>query len=199
MTKFPGSDVSYGTMDFTVERYHSMIEAGLLGPEDKVELLYGKIIPMNPIGRFHAACVQGFCETYYPMLIGKYTLRSQDPITILPLSEPEADFVVAVFDEFRYAAGHPSPRQVVLLVEVSDSTLDKDREYKLPLYAMNGIVEYWIVNLVDRQFEVYTQPREEGTYAEKAIYSDGQTFEHSILGLVDTAQLLPRIRTIGQN
>ena len=199
MTKIPGLDISYGTMGFTVESYHSMIEAGLLGPADKVELLYGKITPTSPIGRFHSACVQGFSETYYPTLVGKYSLRSQDPITILPLSEPEPDFVVAIYDAFRYADGHPTPEQVLLLVEVSDATLDKDRKYKLPLYATNGIVEYWIVNLVDRQFEVYTGPRQDGTYPKREVYIDGQTFSHPILGEVDTAQLLPRIGTIARD
>ena len=178
-------------MEFSVERYHSMIKSKVLGPSDRVELLRGKIVPMSPVGRLHAACVLGFSEILYPKFLGIYTLRSQDPVTILPLSEPEPDFVVARYDPHRYAGGHPQPADIHLIVEVSDSTLEKDRNYKLGIYAESKIAEYWIVNLVDRQFEVYTNANASGTYTDRTIYQEGSSFEHPLLGTIVIGEFLP--------
>lgn len=180
-------------MRWTLERYHELIEAGHLGPEDRVELLYGQLIPMSPTGRFHAATVSKISKFFFSSFSDAYTCRGQDPVAMLPDSEPEPDFVVARFDEDDYAAGHPTGQDVILLIEVSDSSLEKDRSYKLPLYAASGIREYWIVNLVERQFEVYTVPSEEGEYSQVAVYGDGAQFEHPVFGRIDTAALMARV------
>ena len=119
---------------------------------------------------------------------------------MLPNSEPEPDYVIARYDAEQYAAGHPTGADIILLIEVSDSSLDKDRNYKLPLYAASGIPEYWIVNLAERQFEVYTAPSDEGEYGQTKIYGDGQQFEHPRFGTIDTAGLMARIvarRSVG--
>jgi Uma2 family endonuclease len=193
MTKLAASGVIYRSMAFTVERYHAMIDAGVLGPEDKVELLHGQIVPMSPVGRLHAACVSRLSTYFIRQFSDQYTCRTQDPITILPESEPEPDFVVTKYDEDSYAAGHPAPSDIELLIEVSDSTLDKDRTYKLPLYAANLVREYWIVNLVERQFEVYTKPDGVSMYRDTNIYLEGRKFTHPVFGPIDTSRLFPPV------
>ncbi|WP_420460312.1 Uma2 family endonuclease [Neolewinella sp.] len=196
MTKIDRSSIVYESMDFSVHRYHAMIQAGVLSADDKVELLDGKIVPMSPVGRLHAACVLGLSEIFSARFLGKYTLKSQDPITIVPLSEPEPDYIIARYDVDRYTAGHPQPEDIHLLIEVSDSTLDKDRNYKLRLYAASSIPEYWIINLVDRQFEVYTQPDGVSSYLDQLIYREGERFQHNLLGEIDTVEFLPRIKIL---
>ena len=178
-------------MDFTVERYHAMIATGVIGPDDRVELLKGKIVPMSPVGRMHAACVLAFQEILYGRHLGKLTIRTQDPITILPLSEPEPDVVIARYDPERYAGGHPAPEDIHLVIEVSDSTLEKDRDYKFHIYAAAQIPEYWIVNLVERQFEVFTLPHPHLGYSGREMYAEGDFFEHPLLGRIDVTDFLP--------
>ncbi|PPK86474.1 Uma2 family endonuclease [Neolewinella xylanilytica] len=191
MTTFGNSTVTYESMDFTVERYHAMVRSAVIGPEDRVELLRGKIVPMSPVGRLHAACVLGFQEILYARHLGQLTIRTQDPITILPLSEPEPDVVVARYDAQRYASGHPTPEDIHLVVEISDSTLEKDRSYKFGIYADGQIPEYWIVNLVERQFEVYTVPIPGSGYTKKAVYLEGELFTHALLGEIRLSDFFP--------
>ena len=191
MTTFGQSGVTYDSMDFTVQRYHAMIASGVIGPDDRVELLQGKIVPMSPVGRMHAACVLTFQEILYGRHLGKLTIRTQDPITILPLSEPEPDVVIARYDPDRYAGGHPAPEDIHLVIEVSDSTLEKDRDYKFHIYAAGQIAEYWIVNLVERQFEVYTFPDADKGYSRKDVYVEGDSFDHSLLGRIEVTDFLP--------
>ena len=193
MTTISRSNVSYESMDFTVDRYHAMIDSGVLGPDDRVELLHGKIVPMSPVGRLHAACVLAFQEHFYERHLGQFTIRTQDPITLSPLSEPQPDVVVARYDPGRYVQGHPSPKDIHLVIEVSDRTLEKDQTLKLEIYARAGIAEYWIVNLVERQFLVYTHPTEDGDYLEREVYEEGQRFEHELLGTIDITSYLPRL------
>lgn len=160
---------------------------------DRIELLYGQIIPMSPVGRFHAACVSRV-QTYFIASFPKeFTFRTKDPITILPKSEPEPDFIIANYDPNFYIEGHPKPSDVVLLIEVSDSTLDKDRTYKLPLYAAEGIKEYWIINLAERQIEIYTLPNEEGEYENCTICIESETIDHPQFGQINTLAFLPSL------
>ena len=196
MTKLIEPSFFHEAFQINVDQYHAMIDAGTLGPADKVELLYGKILPMSPVGRFHAASVARISKLFFRNFSDRYSCRAQDPISILPVSEPEPDFVVAKFDEEDYVDGHPTPRDILLLIEVSDSTLDKDRKYKLPLYASSGIQEYWIVNLVDRQIELYSKPSEVGTYGTKTIIEEGKVWSSPTWGDLDTSIFLPRITPV---
>ena len=199
MTKVDRSSIVYESMDFSVDRYHAMIQTGVLGPDDKVELLNGKIVPMSPVGRLHAACVLGLSEIFSARFLGTYTLKSRHPITILPQSEPEPDYIIARYDTDRYVAGHPQPEDIHVLIEVSDATLDKDRNYKLRLYAASSVAEYWIINLVDRQFEIHTQPDGISSYRDRVVYREGEVFSHSLLGEIDTVEFLPRIKILGRD
>jgi|AntRauTorckE5430_2_1112549.scaffolds.fasta_scaffold00105_5 Uma2 family endonuclease len=193
MTKRIEPRFFFNTIDWTLEQYHSMVAAGVLTENDRVELLYGKIVPMSPVGRYHAACVSNIQEFFILSFGKKFTWRTQDPVAMLDNSEPEPDFIIAVRDENNYAEGHPTRDDILVLMEVSDSTLDKDREHKLPIYAEGGVKEYWIINLVERQFEIYTVPNQGGTYGEQAIHQEGSTFEHKLLGTIEVSELLPGI------
>ncbi|MEO0732347.1 MAG: Uma2 family endonuclease [Bacteroidota bacterium] len=147
-------ELIYPVHRFSVEDYHKMIDIGILGDEDRVELLDGKIIEMSPIGPFHAACVSKLAKFFFRHIANDYSCRQEQPITITVGSEPEPDFIVATYRKDEYATGHPHPQDIHLLIEVADKTLERDRTAKAIIYARAGIPEYWIVNLIDRQLEI---------------------------------------------
>ena len=118
---------------------------------------------------------------------GKSATRSvQNPVRLAD-SEPEPDFALLVRRDDFYAAGKPGPADVYLVVEVADTSLDYDREVKGPLYAENGIAEYWIINLVDRCLEVYRQPQADGTYSDVRTLRPGDSISLSLLPAVSVA------------
>jgi Uma2 family endonuclease len=143
---------------FSVEQYHRMIEAGILGPDDRVELLDGYVVEMNPILAPHAYSVERTRKALERLVPGGWIVRPQQPIS-LSSSEPAPDVAVVRGRDEDFAARHPRPEEIPLLVEVADTTLRRDRELKLPLYAAAAIYEYWILNLQERQLEVYRQPQ----------------------------------------
>lgn len=179
------------TLDWTVERYHAMIETGIFGKEDRFELLYGKIVLMSPIGRFHAASVSKLAAMFIRRLADAYSCRQEQPITMTEQSSsPEPDYVVANYRDDAYASGHPTAVDIHLIVEVSDHTLAKDQTVKYQLYAEAGIPEYWIISLIERQIEIYTQPKDV-VYQNTEIYREGEQLEHELLGAVEVDALLP--------
>ena len=155
---------------FTVEEYHQLAEVGILKPDDRVELINGDIIAMSPIKSSHAGMVTGMLEILIIKLYKKATVICQSPITIANHSEPEPDIVIAHYNRDSYRLQHPTPEDIYVVIEVSDTTLEKDREVKHPLYAKAGIPEYWIINLNDRQIEIHRQPKN-GEYHFKQIIS----------------------------
>jgi len=163
---------------FTVKEYYKMAEVGILKPSAKVELLNGEIIQMSPINNFHANIVDDIQDLLSYDLLGKYKIRVQGPIRINRHSEPEPDIYVSIKPEKKNNKDnpHPTAKDVLLLIEVSDSTLQKDRKIKLPIYAEAGIPEYWIVNLVDEQIEVFRNPKGD-KYSSKKIYKKGKTIK----------------------
>jgi|APTNR8051073442_1049403.scaffolds.fasta_scaffold01067_13 Uma2 family endonuclease len=153
---------------FTVQDYYKMAEAGILKPEDRVELINGEIIKMSPIKSQHAGHVTRL-NTLLSKLIGDYAIVSiQNPVRIDNFSEPEPDIALLKPVSHFYIESHPGPKDVFLLIEVADSTLRYDQKVKLKLYAQAGIPEVWIVNLQARCVEVYRQP-ESGSYLEREI------------------------------
>lgn len=148
---------------FTVEDYYKMADAGIIRPEDRVELIKGEIIKMSPIRSRHAAAVDILTELLISQLRKQYAVRVQNPIRLENQTEPEPDLLIAKFRKDRYRSRHPRPDDVYLIIEVADSSLEYDREVKAALYAEAGIPEYWIVNLEDEQLEIYRQP-EAGKY-----------------------------------
>jgi Uma2 family endonuclease len=135
-----------------------MIESGVLTENDRVQLIDGWIIEMPPIGPMHGASTILTDRVIERVLPPGWHLRAQLPIT-LDNGEPEPDIVVARRDVRDYLKHHPGPKDIALVVEVADSTLQFDRNEKATLYASAQIVEYWILNLIDRQLEVHREPR----------------------------------------
>lgn len=132
---------------FTVEEFERMGEVGLFGPDERVELLEGEIVAMSPIGPKHASAVDVIAEEFVLRLARRAAVRVQNPVRLLPLSEPQPDIVIARRRRDAYRSGHPTAEDVLLMIEVADSSLWADRSVKLPIYARKGIVEVWIVDL----------------------------------------------------
>lgn len=149
-----------------------MIDSGILTENDPVELIRGEIVEKMPIGDQHAACVKRLNQQFLEAFGRRVTLGVQDPIRLAD-SEPEPDLSVLQRREDFYSSRTPTAADVLLVVEVADTTLNYDRDIKLPLYAENDIVEYWIVNLLDRCLEVYRQPQPDGTYRDAQTLSAG--------------------------
>jgi Uma2 family endonuclease len=151
----PGSPSFYR---LSVEQYHRMIEAGVLTEDDKVELLEGWLVNKMPINPPHNSTITRIARHLIPLLPEEWILQVQGAVTLRD-SEPEPDFAVLRGPESRYSRRKPQPRDVALMIEVSESSLLLDRGQKGPLYAQARIPEYWIVNLIENRLEVYTEPR----------------------------------------
>jgi Uma2 family endonuclease len=143
---------------FTLLDYHRLIELGFLTENDRVELIRGELMQMVAKGTPHTVCNTSLVYEVTMLLQRRAIVRGQEPIILPPDSEPEPDLVIARNRADRYLSNHPSPADILLVVEVSDSTLKYDQEAKLSLYAESGIADYWIFNLVANCLEVYTQP-----------------------------------------
>jgi len=135
-----------------------------------MELIEGEILHMAPIGFNHAGHIARLIHALTPLLHGQATVNAQNPVQLGDLSEPEPDFVLLRPETSFYTTRHPNAADVLLLIEVSDSTLRFDRTQKLRLYATHNIPEYWIVNLIDNCLEVYRQPLD-GDYLDKSVLS----------------------------
>ena len=180
------------TRRFTVSEYHRMAEAGILGEDDRVELLHGQIYVMSPIGSQHAACVRRLTRLFILAAREQAGVSVQNPILLAPDSEPEPDVALLTPRDDAYAARHPRPDEVMLIVEVSGSSLEFDQTTKLPLYAQAGIPEVWIVALDEDQIHAHRQP-EEGTYAEHETCERGNMLTVQALpdvGLFDADDVL---------
>ena len=159
---------------FTVAEYYAMAEAGVLAPDERVELLDGEIIVMPPIGDWHASRVKRLNNSMLPPLEGRAIVSVQDPTRLDDASEPEPDIMLLRWRDDFYEGGHPGPADVLLLIEVSDTTVDYDRGAKLSAYAAAGIPEVWIVNRPDRRIESYSDPTGDA-YATVRYYEPGES------------------------
>ena len=175
---------------FTVAEYYAMADAGILMEKDRVELLDGEIVVMAPIGNRHQSSVDGHGEMFTLRLQGRANVRIQGLVRLDDDNEPEPDVTLLRRREDYYATGHPGPDDVLLLIEVADSTLEFDRNVKLRLYARAGIPEVWISNLRDRRVESYTDPTEDG-YATVRNFEVGSSV--SPLNFPDIALEVERI------
>ena len=146
---------------FTVDEYYRMAEAGVFPEEENVELLDGHLYVMSPIGSEHAACVDRLNRVFVRGVGENAIVRVQSPIVLTPTSEPEPDVTLLKPRTGDYADRHPRPEEVLLVVEVADTSLDFDQETKLPLYARAEIPEYWVVALRDKQVHVFRAPEGE--------------------------------------
>ncbi len=147
--------------------YDRLVDLGMF-EDERIELLDGVLVPMSPIGPPHASAVQKLDELLILALHGRAAVRPQNPFAAGDLSEPEPDLVVAPSSD--YDTAHPD--EAHLVIEVSESSLAKDRGIKRRIYADRGVPEYWIVNLVNRRIEVYTEPAP-GAYGRVAHFERG--------------------------
>ncbi len=147
------------TKRFTVDEYEQMVEAGILDSDSRVELLDGEIVEMAPIGSRHASVVNRSNYLLSSRLVGADVLISPgNPLRLPPRSEPEPDLMLVRFRTDFYASGHPTARDALLLIEVSDSSIGKDRLVKVPIYARQGVSEVWVVDIQGDRVIVHTQP-----------------------------------------
>ena len=158
----------------SVKEYHKMGEVGILAPDDRLELINGEIIKMSPLNSKHTSHVKRITALFYRLLDGQVTISIQDPVELNDYSEPEPDIAVLKFREDFYAEKHPLPVDVILLVEVADSTVVTDKKVKMPLYAKSGIPELWIVNLQENVIEVY-KDNEGGVFKTQKSFKKGDT------------------------
>lgn len=160
---------------FTVAEYERMTTAGILGEDDRVELINGEIVTMTPVGSRHASAVKRLLHAFLPLqAAGTVLLSIQDPIHISAHSEPQPDLALLRPRPDFYATAHPKPSDVLLIVKVAETSAEFDRTVKLPLYAKGGIPEVWLVNVAGDQIEVFRDPRPDG-YQTYQVVSKGHT------------------------
>ncbi len=147
---------------FTVEHYHKMTESGILNKYDRVELIRGEIVEMAAIGTKHAGCVRCLCSLLSIKLRERALVDSQNPVKLNNNSEPQPDVVLLQPREDFYSLAHPQPKDIFLIIEVADSTVKYDREVKVPLYAEEGVVEVWLIDINEEWVEVFREPAKDG-------------------------------------
>jgi Uma2 family endonuclease len=158
---------------FSLAEYHRLIELGFFQENERIELIRGQIIQIVSKGTPHSVCNTLLFGELFTLLQGQATVRNQEPIILGSDSEPEPDLAIVRDRSDRYLDSHPDITDILLVIEVSDSTLKYDRETKLSLYAESGIGNYWLFNLVANCLEAYSQPYQiQGNfeYATRQIY-----------------------------
>jgi Uma2 family endonuclease len=195
--KIPLRATMAGFRRFTVAEYHKLIELGILTENDHLELLDGYLVEKMPHDPIHDGTIQLVEDAIRALLPAGWCLRVQSALT-LSKSEPEPDLIVARGDKRAYLGRHPGGADVGLVIEVSNTSLDSDRDDKIPLYARDGLPVYWIVNLVDRQVEVYEQPSGTSpspTYGSRRTFKPGDAVPvvlgGTTVGTIPVADLLP--------
>lgn len=153
-----------------------MGEAGLFGEDARVELLDGEVVTMSPIGARHAACVKRLNKRLIQLVGERAVVSVQDPVHLDGHSEPQPDLSLARPPLERYLADHAGPQDLLLLIEVSDSTFSWDRGHKAALYARAGVPETWVVDLAGERVVVLTDPAP-GGYATERVGTRGDTVE----------------------
>lgn len=153
---------------FTVEQFHRMGEVGILDEDDRVELIDGEIIAMSAIGLRHADIVTNLTQLFVERRAGRFRVSPQNPLVLGEHNEFQPDLVLIKGNE---PLGHqPTPADIVLVVEVSDTTLAYDLNVKLPRYARAGVPELWIVDVTHDAVERFSEPKNDGTYAAHARF-----------------------------
>jgi Uma2 family endonuclease len=177
---------------FTVDDYRRLAEVGILTEDDRVELLDGEIVRMSPIGDRHMAAVNR-CNRVFSRAAGERVLVSvQNPVDLDPYNEPQPDVALLRPRDDDYARGKPGPPDLLLVVEVADTSLAYDRQTKLPRYAATGVREAWLLDLEADALEVHREPRPDG-YALIRRYRRGERVRVAALPDVEMAvdDLLP--------
>ena len=158
---------------FTVDEYHRMAEVGIFHRDERVELIEGEIVQMAPIGPGHAGCVINANRLFITLLGDRAVVSPQNPVVIQPRSEPQPDLLLLRPREVSYSRQHPTPEDVLLAVEVADTTARFDRLVKARLYARAGIPEFWLFLPNEAIVEVYRAPGHDG-YTSMTEYGSAQ-------------------------
>jgi Uma2 family endonuclease len=161
---------------FTLDEYHKMIETGVLADGEPYELLEGHLVRKMSRGIPHDRAIQALTKRFVRLLPAGWDVRAQCAVTMTAGSEPEPDFALVRGDESTYQNRHPHPSDIGLLVEVSASSLSIDRSDKGRIYARDNVPVYWVVNVIDKVIEVYTQPSgpgEQPSYGKRDDYPSG--------------------------
>lgn len=164
------------TRRFTVDEYHRMAEAGILHQDDRVELIEGQVVEMTPIGARHVACVVRLTDLLAPLTDRGLSLSVQNPLVLAERSEPQPDLAVLRRRADPPRAWLPTHADVVLVIEVADTSLEHERDIKVPLYARAGIPELWLVDLVGDRIAVHRLPEPDG-YRDVSIRTRGDTLD----------------------
>lgn len=190
----------------SVDAFHRMGEAGILGRKDRVELIDGEIIDMSPIAALHAAIVARLASYFSQRLGDKAVVWCQNPLRLDDISEPEPDIAILRPRNDFYTTAHPGPADVLFVIEVADTSLAYDLGTKVPLYARHGIPEVWVIDAATRTTSVFRQPaggrepaRTAGSgYAEEvsvasheAVSCDGVVDDAGGRVVVELSRLLP--------
>jgi Uma2 family endonuclease len=173
MATAPGAAPPLEPYRFTAAAYFRMVEAGILTENDRVELLRGQIVAMSPSNPPHAAAISRCLRAFMREIGEQALLRDQSPLDLAEYDAPEPDVALVRPQADDYATAHPTAAVVLLVVEVSDSTLATDRHVKLPLYAAAELREAWLLNLQEDVLEVSREPRGDG-YAVSRVYRAGE-------------------------
>ena len=143
---------------FSVDEYYRMGRAGVFHEDDRVELLDGQIVEMSPIGPGHAGCVRALTSLLTRLVAGRALVSVQNPVRLGEHSEPQPDVALLVPRADAYRTAHPQPKDVLLVIEVADASLEHDRDVKVPLYAAAGVPEVWLVHLAEDTATLYRDP-----------------------------------------
>lgn len=176
------SEPTPGRRRFTVDDYYRMVETGILSEGDRTELIEGEIIEMVPIGSRHAGHLNRLTALFSAAVGDDVIVAVQNPIRLDEHSEPQPDLSLLEARDDYYTSSHPSPDDILLVVEVSDASLEYDRSTKIPLYAQHRIPAVWLINLRDHAIEVYERPDDEGYQIVHSLRGDA-TVEYDELGL----------------
>ena len=166
--------VNIERISFTVDKYEKMIETGILGKDDRVELIRGEIVKKELISLRHAACVARLMALFTTRFGSSAIVWPQNPIRIGGHSMPEPDVALLKPSTDFYSEARPTPQDVLLLVEVADSSVARDKSAKVPLYAEANVPELWIVDLIENVIEVYADPAG-GAYRKVSGSKSGDT------------------------
>lgn len=187
---------------YTYAEFQHILDSGYLEDSHHLELIHGILVKKMGKNEPHAFCCRQLLQALAKVLAGQALVQCQDPIRILPDSQPEPDFVIVKPKEDGYLSGHPQPSDIYLVIEIADSSLQYDRTVKLELYAQGGIPDYWIFNLQDNCLEHYSHPYQKPTgsfgYAHQHTFLPNQSLGIPGLnvGTLELAQIFPPAATV---
>jgi len=171
--KFPFPTSQPHPYRWSVQEFHQLAEKGIFNEDDRIELIEGALLEMAPIGSDHAGHVKQLNRLFNQRLADKVIVSVQDPVILDKDSEPQPDLTLLRWQDNFYKSANPTAADVLLIIEVSDSTLEFDRNTKVPLYARHNIPEVWIINLFKRRVETYRKLKD-GEYSAITYHHDGQ-------------------------